>query len=146
MIAFDTNLLVRLAVNDDQQQAEIAEHLLETQKVFISRTVLLETEWVLRSVYKKSRNDISDFLEKAFLVENLFIENRPEITKAIEWYKLGADFADAIHLCICGESIMHTFDEEFCKGARKLGITPDFKVLIGQEKTAEFKKKTAELN
>ena len=47
MIAFDTNLLVRLAVNDDQQHAEIAEHLLETHQIFIPHTVLLETEWVL---------------------------------------------------------------------------------------------------
>ncbi len=30
MIAFDTNLLVRLIVNDDPQQADIAEYLLET--------------------------------------------------------------------------------------------------------------------
>ena len=55
MIAFDTNLLVRIAVNDDEKQAEIAEQLLETHQVFIPRTVLLETEWVLRSIYKKSR-------------------------------------------------------------------------------------------
>jgi len=32
MIAFDTNLLVRLAVNDDEKQAEIAEYLLETHQ------------------------------------------------------------------------------------------------------------------
>ncbi len=44
MIAFDTNLLVRLAVNDDGEQAEIAEKLLTENEVFISRTVLLETE------------------------------------------------------------------------------------------------------
>ena len=42
MIAFDTNLLVRIAVNDDEEQAEIAEQLLSTNDVFISRTVLLK--------------------------------------------------------------------------------------------------------
>jgi len=41
MIAFDTNLLVRIAVNDDVVQAEIAEQLIDTIEVFISRTVLL---------------------------------------------------------------------------------------------------------
>ena len=56
MIAFDTNLLVRLAVNDDEYQADIAEQLINNSEVFISRTVLLETEWVLRSVYKKDRS------------------------------------------------------------------------------------------
>nr|VFK67881.1 MAG: hypothetical protein BECKUNK1418G_GA0071005_11723 [Candidatus Kentron sp. UNK]VFK73166.1 MAG: hypothetical protein BECKUNK1418H_GA0071006_11693 [Candidatus Kentron sp. UNK] len=44
MIAFDTNLLVSLAVNDDPNQAEIAEHLLDTQQVFVPRAVLLGTE------------------------------------------------------------------------------------------------------
>ncbi|MEN9503619.1 MAG: hypothetical protein RI964_2904 [Pseudomonadota bacterium] len=39
MIAFDTNLLVRLAVNDDQHQADIAEQLINNNNVFISRTV-----------------------------------------------------------------------------------------------------------
>jgi len=130
MIAFDTNLLVRLAVNDNQQQAEIAEHLLETQQVFIPRTVLLETEWVLRSIYKKSRAEISNFFNRALITTNLVIENPLEIKNAIEWYNLGADFADAIHLCICGENRIHTFDANFCKTAKRLGMTPIFEVLL----------------
>ena len=61
MIAFDTNLLVRLATNDQPQQAAIAEQLLQSNEVFISRTVLLETEWVLRSRYKIVTQQISGF-------------------------------------------------------------------------------------
>jgi len=129
MIAFDANLLVRLAVNDDEYQADIAEQLINNSEVFISRTVLLETEWVLRSGYKKDRDNIASFVENTLITENLVIENSTEIGQALEWYKLGADFADAMHLCICGESLLHTFDMEFCKAANKLGITPTFKVL-----------------
>ncbi|HGG58822.1 MAG TPA: type II toxin-antitoxin system VapC family toxin [Gammaproteobacteria bacterium] len=129
MIAFDTNLLVRLAVNDDERQADMAERLIDSNEVFISRTVLLETEWVLRSVYKKSRDDIALFFENALATENLVMENSTEIGQALEWYKLGADFADAMHLCICGESLLHTLDMEFCKAANKLGVTPAFKAL-----------------
>ena len=61
MIAFDTNLLVRLATNDQPEQAEIAEQLLKSNEVFISRTVLLATEWVLRSRYKIVAQQISGF-------------------------------------------------------------------------------------
>ncbi|MBK8453013.1 MAG: type II toxin-antitoxin system VapC family toxin [Thiofilum sp.] len=129
MIAFDTNLLVRIAVNDDQRQADIAEQLINNNPVFISRTVLLETEWVLRSVYKVSRSNIAAFFERTLITENIFIESSTEVGQAIEWFKLGADFADALHLCICGESLLHTFDGEFCKAASKAGITPAFKVL-----------------
>nr|VFJ59280.1 MAG: Predicted nucleic-acid-binding protein, contains PIN domain [Candidatus Kentron sp. DK] len=130
MIAFDTNLLVRLAVNDDLSQAEIAERLLDTRQVFIPRTVLLETEWVLRSVYKKSRAEISDFLDKTLITENLVVENSREVANALEWYGLGADFADAMHLCMCGEARIHTFDADFCKAAKESGLTPAFEVLI----------------
>nr|VFK37268.1 MAG: Predicted nucleic-acid-binding protein, contains PIN domain [Candidatus Kentron sp. SD]VFK42299.1 MAG: Predicted nucleic-acid-binding protein, contains PIN domain [Candidatus Kentron sp. SD] len=130
MIAFDTNLLVRLAVNDDPNQAEIAEHLLDTQQVFVPRTVLLETEWVLRSVYKKPRTEISDFIDKALITTNLIVENSSEVANALEWYRLGADFADAMHLCMCGEARIHTFDADFCKAAKESGFTPAFEVLI----------------
>lgn len=129
MIAFDTNLLVRIAVNDDEEQAEIAEQLLSRNEVFISRTVLLETEWVLRSVYKKSCTEIAEYFESVLVTRNLFMENSTEVTHALVWYKLGADFADAMHLCICGESLLHTFDMEFCKAAHKLRIAPAFRVL-----------------
>jgi predicted nucleic-acid-binding protein len=129
MIAFDTNLLVRLAVNDDTRQADIAEQLLVSQEVFISRTVLLETEWVLRSIYKKSRTEIATFFENTMMTTNIVMENLIEVTHSLGWYKLGADFADAMHLCICGEHEMYTFDEGFCKTASKQGITPAFKVL-----------------
>jgi len=129
MIAFDTNLLVRIAVNDDPYQAEIAERLIENNAVFIARTVLLETEWVLRSVYKVSRNRIASFFENVLLTENMVIESSTEVGHAIAWYKLGADFSDAMHLCMCGESLLHTFDTEFCKAASQAGITPAFKVL-----------------
>jgi len=61
MIAFDTNLLVRLLVDDTPAQADVAEALLATHTVFISRTVLLETEWVLRAGYRKTREQISRF-------------------------------------------------------------------------------------
>ena len=129
MIAFDTNLLVRIAVNDDQHQADIAERLINDNEVFISRTVLLETEWVLRSVYKIPRRDIALFVDNVLMTENIVIENTEEIYRAIEWYKLGADFADAIHLCICNKIVLHTFDTEFCKEAKKRGATTAFKVL-----------------
>ncbi len=61
MIAFDTNLLVRLLVDDAPDQADVAEALLAANTVFISRTVLLETEWVLRAGYRKTREQISGF-------------------------------------------------------------------------------------
>ena len=129
MIAIDTNILVRLVVDDHPQQAEIAQNLLKKHRAYISRTVLLETEWVLRSRYKFSREPIHAFFTVLIQTENVEIENALGVERALHWYITGADFADALHLAICGKVIMHTFDQGFCKAARDAGIAPVVRIL-----------------
>jgi len=51
MIAVDTNLLVRLLTSDDPDQARRAARIMESDDIFIPKTVMLETEWVLRHAY-----------------------------------------------------------------------------------------------
>ena len=58
MIAVDTNLLVRILTNDDPIQARRAVKILKNDDIFIPKTVLLETEWVLRHGYGIGRSDI----------------------------------------------------------------------------------------
>ena len=129
MIAFDTNLLVRLLVDDTPEQADVAEALLVANTVFISRTVLLESEWVLRASYRKTREQISRFFAELLETDNTVIENHDAVAQALDWYRLGADFADALHLAACGRAIMHTFDQNFCKAAREQGLAPEIRVL-----------------
>ena len=129
MIAFDTNLLVRAATNDDPPQVAVVRQLLALNAVFIPRTVLLETEWVLRAGYRKTREQISRFFAELLETDNTVIENHDAVAQALDWYRLGADFADALHLAACGRAIMHTFDQGFCKAAREQGLTPEIRVL-----------------
>jgi len=129
MIAFDTNLLVRVAVNDDQAQVTTVRHLLAQNTVFLSRTVLLETEWVLRAVYSKSREQIGLFFTALLELENTVVENHTVVAQALEWYGLGADLADALHLSVCNAAVMHTFDKSFCKAARTTGNAPKINIL-----------------
>lgn len=128
MIAFDTNLLVRALVMDNPAQAAIARRLMAEDTVFLSRTVLLETEWVLRSRYGKSRSDLLAFFSALLETENTVIESAEAIAHAVEWYAQGADFADALHLAVCGSAVMHTFDQGFCKAARESGSAPAVQV------------------
>ncbi len=130
MIAFDTNLLVRLVVADNPEQVAIIQQLIEQDSIFISRTALLETEWVLRSVYKKSRGDVLYFFKALLDVDNTELEDALAIKHALEWYALGSDFADALHLAVCGNALMHTFDKKFCKSAREANLAPPVNVLI----------------
>jgi predicted nucleic-acid-binding protein len=129
MIAFDTNLLVRAVVADNPAQVAIVQRLILQDSVFISRTVLLETEWVLRAVYMKSRVEILEFFRALLEIDNTEIEDSSEVGYALDWYADGADFADALHLAVCGSAVMHTFDKGFCKTAREAGITPPIVVL-----------------
>jgi predicted nucleic acid-binding protein len=51
MLAIDTNLIVRYLTGDHPEQSPKARALIDSEDVFVCTTVLLETEWVLRSVY-----------------------------------------------------------------------------------------------
>jgi predicted nucleic-acid-binding protein len=66
VIAVDTNVVVRFLVNDDREQARRARALVDGKDVFVATTVLLETEWVLRSAYEFPRRELIDAL-RAFL-------------------------------------------------------------------------------
>ena len=128
MIAFDTNVLVRALVMDNPEQVTIARRLMAEDTVFLSRTVLLETEWVLRSRYNKSRGELLAFFRALLETENTVVETVEALGHAMEWYAQGADFADALHLAACGSAVMHTFDRDFCKAAREAGIAPAVQV------------------
>lgn len=128
MIAFDTNLLVRIAVADHPEQLEVARQLISQDSVFISRTVLLETEWVLRARYRRTRADIHSFVVALLEADDTVIEDKGAVAHALDWYAQGADFADAMHLAACGSVVLHTFDKGFCKAARESGSAPAVRV------------------
>jgi len=128
MIAFDTNMLVRALVLDNPAQVEVVRQLMAANNVFISRTVLLETEWVLRARYKKTKDQLHDFFVALLASENAVVEEAETVSHALDWYALGADFADALHLSACDAAVMHTFDREFCKAARGVDATPEMRV------------------
>lgn len=128
MIALDTNMLVRALVADHPDQVAVVRQLIESDTVFISRTVLLETEWVLRARYKKTPAELLDFFLALLETDDSVIEAAQEVRNALDWYAHGADFADALHLAACGSAVMHTFDRDFCKAARLAGIAPEVRV------------------
>lgn len=130
MIAFDTCVLVRLLTDDAPLQTAQAITLLQEQDVLLLDTVLLETEWVLRSRYRKKPNELLDFFRLLLQAENVVLENPKQFQQALSWYELGADFADAMHLSACSDVELHTFDRGFCKKARQQKLAPEVKLLI----------------
>jgi len=61
LVAVDTNIMIRLAMRDDESHYQKAMALLTEHTFFIGITVQLEMEWVLRSRYRQSVPKIADF-------------------------------------------------------------------------------------
>jgi len=102
MYALDTNVLVRLLVEDDLAQAEQAEHFIGSEQhlgnpVLISLLVLLETEWVLRSRYGLPKNMIVEAISGLLDATDVRFEDEPAIEEALfVWKDTSAGFADCL--------------------------------------------------
>jgi predicted nucleic-acid-binding protein len=121
MIAIDTNVLVHLLTNDEPEQARHAAELMESTDIFIPKTVMLETEWVLRRIYDIDKSRIMKGFQKLLGLWNAKFEDLPAVALAISWYGYGIDFADALHLASSRESEeFATFDNSFADQAKRI--------------------------
>jgi len=121
MIAVDTNILVRVLTKDDPAQARRAAQLMEADTIFISKTVILETEWVLRYAYAIDRKTIHRAFQLLFGLANVQVEDPKTLFLAINWYESGLNFADAFHLASASKAeAFATFDKTMTQKASKL--------------------------
>ena len=121
MIAVDTNLLVRLLTSDDPDQARRAANVMESDDVFIPKTVMLETEWVLRHAYGIKKINIIKGFQRLLGLRNVSVEDPDNVIQSILWYEDGLDFADALHLASSKRAEKFaTFDSALSKKARQV--------------------------
>ncbi len=122
MIALDANILVRVVTADDPRQLKAAVAVMESGPLWVSKTVLLETERVLRYCYELSRAAILGALQGLLGYQALEVESRGTVLRAFRWYEKGMDFADALHLASSADADRFaTFDRELAKLAKSLG-------------------------
>lgn len=122
MISVDTNVVVRVLTNDDPAQAGRAADLLAREQVLLTRTVALESAWVLRHAYGLDRGVISAALRRLLGLPNVSAEDPASLAQALAWYDGGLDFADALHLAqarAVGAAAFATFDRTLQKQAKK---------------------------
>ena len=121
MISVDTNLLVRVLTNDDPIQARRAVKILKSDDIYIPKTVILETEWVLRYAYEIGRSNIINGFQKLLGLPNVSVEDPDSIYQAVKWYEENFDFADALHLASSRRCVSFaTFDSSSTKKAWKV--------------------------
>ena len=134
MRALDTNVLARFFV-DDADDAQAAKQrpaavAALAERSFVSVTVLLELEWVMRGFYRLPRKDISRVLRALASIEHVTLEDRDAVLVAIDAFDQGLDFADALHLARSTRAAAFTtFDHRLAKRAKALALTPPVELL-----------------
>ena len=121
MLAIDTNVIVRYLTGDHPEQSPRARALINHQEVFICTTVLLETEWVLRSAYGYSPPQVRKALQAFAGLPQVTLEDPALAATALDCVAEGMDFADALHLVKAeGCTAFISFDRRLAKAAKRL--------------------------
>lgn len=129
MRALDTNVLARFFIDDaDDVQAvrqRPAAVAVMSERSFVSVTVLLEFEWVMRGFYALSTKDTARVLRALASIEHVTLEDRDAVLGALDAFDKGLDLADAMHLARSSRaSGFATFDRRLAKRAKGLALGP----------------------
>lgn len=121
MIGLDTNVLVRYIVRDDDNQAEAATRLIESQCTaeapgYICTMVLCELAWVLTRGYKLDRRAVGHIIRTILSVQELQVQDSEAAWLALKSFEKGkADFADYLIGASNrrnGSAVTYTFDKK----------------------------------
>lgn len=123
MTAVDTNVLVRLLTGDDPKQETAARSLFASVPIWIAKTVLLETGWVLRSLYGFEESTIREAFTKLLGLKDVSVEDESAVAAALALTEHGIDLADALHLTSRppGAAFV-SFDRSFVQRATRAGV------------------------
>lgn len=98
MIAIDTNILVRLFVDEPsaQKQINLVKNLLKNEThIYISQMVQIELIWVLESSYDFNKEQVIIVLDILNNNDNFILEKANHFETALNLFKNGtADFSD----------------------------------------------------
>jgi predicted nucleic-acid-binding protein len=136
MIGLDTNILARHYVEDESDAEAVSQHqaarrLMESgQPLMVSKSVVLEFEWVLRGYYGFRPEKVNEVIGRLLSVPRITIEDREAVEYALSLAESGFDFADALHHASyrdCSE--MASFDDrKFARRAKRKGLVPSVRV------------------
>jgi len=129
--AYDTNVIVRLVLGDDPQQAALAADIwrnsLAQGDIYLSQIVLVELAWVLAASAKLSRDRIASELHRLISIDGIVIEHESLVFEALACYQhSSADFSDCLILASArGANALpvHTFDRRFSQQADVVLVT-----------------------
>ena len=119
MIALDTNVIVRLLVEDDPREAAAARSVVAAAReasddLLIVDVVLCELEWVLEAAYGATRQEIAKAVQ-GLLDDGAFVfTDRTAVVEALAYYRQSsADLSDCLIVVTArraGAATTTTFD------------------------------------
>jgi len=121
MIAVDTNILVRVFIDDlnDSQIKKSRDLVKKAKHIFLSEIVLIETVWVLDRVYALTKQQILAVLMEIYENTAFVVEREQNFLDGLMLFKENnADFSDCMILVAAtsaGIKDFYTFDEKFAK-------------------------------
>jgi predicted nucleic-acid-binding protein len=124
-ITADTNLLVRVAVQDDPTQAQRATRALaDASLIAIPIPVFCEFVWVLRRIYGFATKDIANAIGHLLAVSKV-VTDRSAVDAGLAVLEAGGDFADGAIAYVgaaSGSEIFVSFDATAVKLIAKAGM------------------------
>jgi predicted nucleic-acid-binding protein len=132
MIGLDTNVLARYYIDDDsdaqaQRQRLAARRLIESgQPLMVSKSVILELEWVMRGYYRFAPAEVASVMRHILEQAHVTVEDRDAVEQALSNCEAGIDFADSLHHASYKScNSVATFDDRgFARRAKRLGLAP----------------------
>jgi predicted nucleic-acid-binding protein len=99
MIGLDTNVLLRLFVEDDLQQNERARRFFDAvgarETCVVNPVVLAEFAWTLVRGFRKKRREVAHLIAEVLSADDVEILHRSAADRALTAYRIGkADFPD----------------------------------------------------
>jgi predicted nucleic-acid-binding protein len=124
MIGLDTNVLLRYLAQDDPKRSPRATEILERRLTeqepgFVSLVTILEVVWVLKSLFKRSSQEIANDIEMLLGADTLEVQNEQEVYLAVVSLRNGIGTFEGALIGSLGAwrgcSAISTFDENAAK-------------------------------
>ena len=123
-LTIDANVLVRIIVEDNAEEARAARTLVaDAQSVIVPLVALCETLWVLNSIYKLRRPERVSVVKELLRTRKIVLD-RPAVEAGLAILEAGGDFADgaiAFDGARLGGETFVTFDRRAADLLRKSG-------------------------
>jgi predicted nucleic-acid-binding protein len=115
-------------IGDEEQLRSLLAMLLKKGAMFfVPDVVLVESDWVLNSLYEWTPDEIAEAFGRLLTVQNLAFEDEGRIRGALRAVRHGADLSDELIVDRCrgmGCRSLATFDKEMTKRHRDFALLP----------------------